>query len=73
VQLHYATEDRWATAEYGSGVTEEIRASGGDADFWLYDGAQHGFLDETRPDSHDRSAAAVAWQRTVEFLTQELA
>jgi carboxymethylenebutenolidase len=73
VQLHYASEDGWATAEYGRCVAEAVRAGGGSADFWLYEGAQHGFLDETRAESHDRSATAVAWERTVKFLARELA
>jgi carboxymethylenebutenolidase len=36
-----------------------------------YEGAQHGFHNDTTP-RYDESAAELAWQRTVEFFDKHL-
>jgi len=48
----------------------DLRRSGVDASFFMYPSAPHGFFDSTRPDGHDRAAAALSWQRTVSFLRE---
>jgi carboxymethylenebutenolidase len=37
----------------------------------MYDGAQHGFNNDTTP-RYDEAAAKLAWQRTVEFFNANL-
>jgi carboxymethylenebutenolidase len=39
---------------------------------YVYDGAEHGFNNDTTP-RYDEAAAKLAWSRTVEFLKQKLA
>jgi carboxymethylenebutenolidase len=38
----------------------------------MYEGANHAFHNDTNTARYSAEAAALAWQRTVEFLTQEL-
>ena len=46
---------------------EALRRAGMDATFHVYPGTGHCF-EEDRPDAYDPDAAALAWERTVEFL-----
>jgi carboxymethylenebutenolidase len=39
---------------------------------YMYDGANHGFHNDTTP-RYDKAAAELAWKRTVEFFSQKLA
>ena len=39
---------------------------------FVYDGAQHGFNNDTTP-RYDAAAAKLAWTRTVEFFKKHLA
>jgi carboxymethylenebutenolidase len=68
LQLHYAGEDRFAPTELGKEIAAATRAAGGDTELWIYPGAQHAFLDDTRPESHDAASTELAWERTVRFL-----
>ncbi len=34
--------------------------------------AKHGFMNEQRPDAHQRQAAELAWSRTLEFWARHL-
>ncbi|MEA2378445.1 MAG: carboxymethylenebutenolidase [Thermoleophilaceae bacterium] len=72
VLLHYASEDDWATPEFGRDLQERLADRGVDAVLHIYEGAQHAFLDETRPESHDPEASQVSWGRTVAFLRSSL-
>jgi carboxymethylenebutenolidase len=72
VLLHYASEDEWATPEFGRRIQEGLTAAGVEATLHLYEGAKHAFLDETRPESHDPEATRLSWERTVEFLKTTL-
>jgi carboxymethylenebutenolidase len=34
--------------------------------------AKHGFMNEQRPDAHQRQAAELAWSRTLTFIASHL-
>jgi carboxymethylenebutenolidase len=70
--LHYASDDTWATPAIGAATWEAVTGAGAHAELYVYDGAQHAFLDETRPESYDPYAAALAWHRTLAFLHRTL-
>ena len=70
--MHYATEDTWASPEFASHVREQVLKAGGRADLYVYQGAEHAFLDETRSESHSPEATALSWRRTVDFLRATL-
>ena len=38
----------------------------------LYDGLDHAFFNDTRPEVYDADAAQQAWARTIEFLRTRL-
>jgi carboxymethylenebutenolidase len=72
VLLHYASEDDWATPDFGRDLQERLAQRGVDAVLHIYEGAQHAFLDETRPESFHPQADRVSWGRTVAFLRSSL-
>jgi carboxymethylenebutenolidase len=41
-------------------------------EFVVYDGAQHAFFNDTRPDSFDAEAAEDAWPRTLMWFRNHL-
>jgi carboxymethylenebutenolidase len=51
----------------------ELRAAGKRADFTVFPGVDHAFLNDTRPDVYDAAAAERAWDLIVSFLRAELA
>ncbi|MFN2202384.1 MAG: dienelactone hydrolase family protein [Caldilineaceae bacterium] len=72
IQGHYGAEDRFdldALAEMVAVVKDE---AGLDAEAYVYDGAPHAFFNDTRADSYRPEAAALAWERTLEWLHSHL-
>ena len=70
VQLHYASLDTRITA--GWPVYEEaLKANHVTYAGYVYEGAQHGFHNDTTP-RYDEAAAKLAWQRTLDFFTKNL-
>jgi carboxymethylenebutenolidase len=68
--LHYASEDKritdgWPTYE------EALKANHVAATGYIYQGAQHGFHNDTTP-RYDEAAAKLAWQRTLDFFNKNL-
>lgn len=51
---------------------EALKKAGKAADIKIYAGAQHGFFNDTRPESYNAEAAADAWQRTLRFFGERL-
>ena len=43
-----------------------LKRAGKPAEFYRYD-AKHAFMNEQRPDAHQRAAAELAWSRTLAF------
>lgn len=72
VEGHYAGNDGFFTAEAARDLEAELRAVGKSATLYVYDGADHAFFNDTRPEVYDAEAAATAWQRTLDFLHTRL-
>lgn len=51
---------------------EALKKAGKKADIKVYEGAKHGFFNDTRPESYNAAAAADAWQRTLKFFRERL-
>jgi carboxymethylenebutenolidase len=49
-----------------------LKKAGKKADIKIYEGAKHGFFNDTRPESYNAEAAADAWQRTLKFFRERL-
>lgn len=70
VQGHFAEHDD-ATAAV-PGLRDGLTAAGVQNQFFIYDGTQHAFCNDDRPDVYDKSAATTSMDRTVEFMTAHL-
>ena len=52
---------------------EALRANRKDVKFFLYDGVNHAFNNDTSAERYDKAAAELAWKRTIAFLRRRLA
>jgi carboxymethylenebutenolidase len=69
---HYAGNDGFFTREAAVDLEAKLRGLGKSATLYIYDGADHAFFNDTRPEVYDADAAATAWSRTIEFLHTRL-
>lgn len=51
---------------------EALRASGKTVKFYLYEGANHAFNNDTSAERYDKAAAQLAWKRTLAFFRAHL-
>ena len=70
---HYAGNDGFFTAEAARELEATLRGLGKDATLHVYDGVDHAFFNDARPEVYAPEAAALAWERTLEFLHAQLA
>lgn len=70
MQVHLAGEDARVNAGWPA-VKAALEAAGVRHEIHTYEGAQHGFNNDTTP-RYDEKAAALAWQRTVDFFNAHL-
>ena len=68
--LHYAAMDTRLTAGWAA-YEAALKADGKSYSGYVYEGAQHGFHNDTTP-RYDEAAAKLAWQRTLEFFNRNL-
>ena len=68
--LHYAGLDRRINAGLPA-YEEALQANGKSYAVHMYEGVNHGFHNDTTP-RFDQEAAALAWQRTLEFFDRHL-
>ncbi|HEX3873576.1 MAG TPA: dienelactone hydrolase family protein [Solirubrobacteraceae bacterium] len=70
---HFGTADDFIPVEASEGLLGELRDAGVKAEFVFYEGAGHAFFNDTnRLGTYDPDAAGRAWQRSVEFLSENL-
>jgi carboxymethylenebutenolidase len=69
--LHYAGLDQRINAGIAAHIAA-LTAAGKPHEVHIYEGANHGFNNDTGS-RYDEAAAALAWERTVAFLKRELA
>jgi carboxymethylenebutenolidase len=70
---HFATEDPAYTREQVEGLERQMREAGLDVQFDWYEGADHAFFNDTRPEVFQEEASRTAWDRTLSFLRKHLA
>jgi len=71
---HYAANDDWANPEVARQLEQALRDGGNDdVTIHIYEGAEHAFFNDTRPEVYHAEAAGLAWDRTIEFLRSRLA
>ena len=67
VQAHFATIDDWATVDKAKEIQSGLAKHGRSMELHVYE-AQHAFCNDKRPEVYSPEAAALAWQRTVQFI-----
>jgi len=72
VQGHYGEQDQMYPADQAREQEQQIRAAGVDVEYFYYP-AGHAFAnEENHLGTHDAESAALAWQRTLDFLHAQL-
>jgi carboxymethylenebutenolidase len=69
---HFAEDDPYNSAETVAEMKQALQEAGRPATFYTYPGTKHWFFDANRPDAYDAEAVALAWERTIAFLSAEL-
>ncbi|HJU56384.1 MAG TPA: dienelactone hydrolase family protein [Pyrinomonadaceae bacterium] len=69
---HFGSLDTGIPPETVKGTEEALKKAGKKADFKIYEGAKHGFYNDTRPEAYNAEAASDAWQRTLKFFRERL-
>ncbi len=70
LMLHYAGLDERINAGWPE-YEAALKAAGTDYQAFIYEGANHGFHNDSTP-RYDEAAAELAWSRTVEFVRAKL-
>ena len=68
IQGHYAEKDDFAPPAAVAELEEKLKGLGKDVEFFNYEGCDHAFFNDDRPDVYDAAAANAAWERTTTFL-----
>lgn len=71
LQLHYAGLDDRVNAGIPA-YEDALKKANVKYELYMYDGAQHGFNNDTAPTRYNETAAKLAWQRTLEFFSKYL-
>jgi carboxymethylenebutenolidase len=72
VLVHVAGNDGSFSPEAAGALEEELRSLHKEAEFYVYEGADHAFFNDTRPEVYDAGASALAWDRTIAFFRTRL-
>ncbi|MXV14565.1 dienelactone hydrolase family protein [Hufsiella ginkgonis] len=70
LQLHYASLDTRITGGWPA-YEAALKENGKKYQAFIYEGANHGFHNDTTP-RYDKAAAELAWQRTIGFFKENL-
>lgn len=70
LMLHYASLDTRITNGWAA-YEAALKANGKKYQAFIYEGANHGFHNDTTP-RYDKTAAELAWKRTVDFFKENL-
>ena len=72
MQGHFAELDGFFSPDKAKELEATLKGLGKEVEFFLYEGADHAFFNDTRPEVYDEQAASTAWIRTLEFLRSKL-
>ena len=68
--IHYASLDQRVNAGWPE-YEKALKDAGVKYEMHMYEGANHGFHNDTTP-RYDEKAAKLAWERTIEFFKKNL-
>lgn len=69
--IHYAGDD----ARINEGIPafeEALKKAGTEYKIFIYEGAKHGFNNDSAPERYNEQAAKLAWERTIAFFKEKL-
>ena len=65
---HFAENDPYEPGEYVDSLEQSLRTAGRPVTFYRYPGTGHWFFEPDRIEAYNPDAAALAWERTLDFL-----
>ena len=69
---HFAENDEWgAHSSKINALADRIRSTKQNLKFYTYPNTKHWFFETDRPE-YDQNASQIAWERTINFLQEEL-
>jgi Dienelactone hydrolase and related enzymes len=68
MQGHYASLDNYFPPDAAKGLADKLRSLGKEVEVFVYDGMDHAFFNDSRPEVYKPEAASQAWTRTIDFL-----
>jgi dienelactone hydrolase len=71
-QVHYTLGDPRRNQDWIDAVAEAVRAAPAPLELFDYEGDGHLFTDPSLPAEYDASAAALLWERVLEFLAEPI-
>jgi carboxymethylenebutenolidase len=69
---HFAEMDEFVPPQKGKALVEKLRSLRKTAEIEIYEGCDHAFFNDTRPEVYNVDAAERAWKRTIGFLREHL-
>lgn len=71
-QGHFSPTDEWEPIENIRLMESSARAAGRELELHFYPQAGHWFFEDNHPEAYDPQAAALAWERTLQFFQTHL-
>jgi carboxymethylenebutenolidase len=68
IVAHIAEKDGFFGPEAAAELDQTLSGLGKDAVFHVYEGAEHAFFNDTRPEVYHADHSSTAWQRTLDAL-----
>lgn len=72
VAYHYPAKDGWITKQEIASLSQGFEKYGKPGIVYTYPEATHAFCNDTRPDVYRADDATLAWERTLQFLGQQM-
>lgn len=72
VLYHYSGKDEWVTRQEVDRLKSGFTQFGKEGHIYIYPESQHGFFNDSKPESFNDVDAKQAWQRTIQFLEGHL-
>jgi carboxymethylenebutenolidase len=72
MQFHFATKDDWCNPQAIAKLEDAMKRGKVSYELHRYEGTEHAFMNEARPEVHDARAASLAWEHALKFLATHL-
>ncbi|MGE0131241.1 MAG: dienelactone hydrolase family protein [Blastocatellales bacterium] len=67
-----AEKDQWITTEKMNRLDAALKQHGKEGEVRVYEGADHAFFNDTRPEVYSKADAEDAWKTVIEFFNKHL-